>query len=501
VPKPKTKRFVALARVSSREQEREGFSLDVQESALRAYADREGGEIVELFRIAETASKKDERTTFKQLIAYLKKNSSTLDGVLFYKVDRAARNLYDYVELERIEEEYGVRVIYVSQPTENSPAGRLQRRILANMASFYTEQQSLDVREGIERRVQSGLPPSKPSFGYKNVRIDGRSLVQIDPADGPKVRRIFSLFAFGNHTLDSLVEALKTEGIEYRPGRPEFPRSTIYKFLRDRSYIGDVLFRGQWHPGTFEPLIDRTTWDRVQVLLGEKVYRSYELTYSGGLMHCAHCGSLITGESKSKMTLKGEAEYVYYRCTMYNKPGHPRFRWSERKLDKEMLRLFDQLLVRDEELGHWFSKSLREVVNGQQSDSTEKIKDMRRQVDAVRKQENELLNLRLLGEIEAETFVAKKTELRDREARLNLQIEACGRGTHETNDLALKAFELSQGLRQRWLASDYGEKRRYLEIVVLNFSLDAVSLVPEWRKPFDMLAKGLSIQSSRGDWI
>ena len=32
------KQFVALARVSSREQEREGFSLDVQEDALRAYA-------------------------------------------------------------------------------------------------------------------------------------------------------------------------------------------------------------------------------------------------------------------------------------------------------------------------------------------------------------------------------------------------------------------------------------------------------------------------------
>ena len=34
------KQFVALARVSSREQEREGFSLDVQETALKAYADK-----------------------------------------------------------------------------------------------------------------------------------------------------------------------------------------------------------------------------------------------------------------------------------------------------------------------------------------------------------------------------------------------------------------------------------------------------------------------------
>lgn len=306
-------RFVGSVRVSSREQEREGFSLDVQEDALLRSAEREGGEIVKMFRVAETASKAEERKSFKELLAYVKKHAADLDGVLFYKVDRAARNLYDYVELERLEEEHGVPVFYVSQPTENSPAGRLQRRILANMASFYTEQQSLDVREGIERRVDNGLPPSKPSFGYRNVRIDGRGLVEIDPVDGPKVRRIFDLFAYGNHTLDSLIEALADEGIEYRPSRTKFPRSTIHKMLRDRTYIGEVLFRGQWHPGKFDALIERPTFDRVQVLLGEKVYRSYELTYSGGLIQCGHagCQGAITGESKTKLTKSGPKDYVH----------------------------------------------------------------------------------------------------------------------------------------------------------------------------------------------
>ena len=56
---------MALARVSSREQEREGFSLDVQVDALQRYAERAGGQIVKLYRIAETASKTDERKTFK----------------------------------------------------------------------------------------------------------------------------------------------------------------------------------------------------------------------------------------------------------------------------------------------------------------------------------------------------------------------------------------------------------------------------------------------------
>mgnify|MGYP002626301506 CR=1 FL=1 len=130
------KQFAALARVSSREQEREGFSLEVQEDGLRRYAAQAGGEIVKLFKIAETASKGEQRKTFRQLVAYAKKNAPFLDGLLFYKVDRAARNLFDYVELERLESEYDLPFISVSQPTENTPAGRMMRRSLTNLARF-----------------------------------------------------------------------------------------------------------------------------------------------------------------------------------------------------------------------------------------------------------------------------------------------------------------------------------------------------------------------------
>lgn len=253
------KNYLALARVSSREQQREGFSLDVQEEALRRYADRVGGTIVKLFRIAETASKRDERRTFRELLTYAKKNADELDGLLFYKVDRAARNLFDYVELERLESEHGLEFISVSQPTENTPAGRMQRRMLASMASFYTEQQSLDVRDGLARRVKEGWFVGHAPYGYRNVRRDGRGVVAVDPANGPKVRRIFDSFAYHSLTLDMLVDRLAAEGVVYRDSVARFPRSTLHAILRDRAYIGEVEYQGQWYPGRHEPLVDRET--------------------------------------------------------------------------------------------------------------------------------------------------------------------------------------------------------------------------------------------------
>ena len=71
----------------------------------------------------------------------------------------------------------------------------------------------------------------------------------------------------------------------------------------------------------------------------------------------------------------------------------------------------------------------------------------------------------------------------------------------ETAEIAVKAFELSQTLTEKWLNADYRAKHQLLEIVCLNFSLEDVTLVPTIRKPFDVLAKGLVSENSRGDWI
>ena len=496
-----SKRFVALARVSSREQEREGFSLDVQVDALRFYAERNNGEIVKFFRIAETASKHDERKTFKELLAYAKANSHRLDGLLFYKVDRAARNLFDYVELERLESESGIQFISVSQPTENTPAGRMQRRVLASMASFYTEQQSLDVREGLARRVQSGLFVGKPPFGYRNIRINGRSIVEINPDSAAVVRRAFELYAHHNHTLDTLGDALVAEGVFYCPSMPKFPRSKLHTLLTDRAYIGEIRHKGQWHQGTHEPIVDRATWDRVQKLLGQGRYRSHQMTYASELIECGHCGCPITGELKTKKTKSGDREYTYYRCTKYHKGLHPRTRLTEGELDAQMLALFDKLRVEDAEFRDTFREQLRKATNWDLDGSIERDVELQGRRNQIIHQQKQLLNLRLLEEVDADTFAAKAQELRDEEAALRLQIEGTSRNRHEIIDTAIKAFELSQNLRAKWFAADWVAKRRILEIVCLNWKLDGVSLVPEWRKPFDLLAEGLQMKDSRDGGI
>jgi site-specific DNA recombinase len=259
---PEAKGYIALARVSSREQAREGFSLDVQEAALNAYAQRRGGQIIQLFRVAETASKSDERKTFKQMRAYVRTHAGSVQGILVYKIDRAARNMFDYVELERLESVHDIPLIAISQPTENTPAGRMQRRMLASMASFFTEQQSLDVREGLAKRAQAGLFVGMTPYGYRNHRENGRSIVVVEPREADNVRRIFELYAHHHLTIDGVIERLHSEGITYTPANPNWTRSKVHVILRDRAYIGEIKYQGQWHPGIHEPIVQRGVWQR-----------------------------------------------------------------------------------------------------------------------------------------------------------------------------------------------------------------------------------------------
>ena len=57
---------VILARVSSKGQEDEGYSLDSQIKLLKNYAESKELWVAETFKITETASKSSQRKIFKQ---------------------------------------------------------------------------------------------------------------------------------------------------------------------------------------------------------------------------------------------------------------------------------------------------------------------------------------------------------------------------------------------------------------------------------------------------
>ena len=81
---------VLYARVSTKEQEQEGFSIPAQLKLLREYAERKNLQIVREFTDAETA-KQNGREAFNEMLAFLKANPQ-VRYLLCEKTDRLSRN-------------------------------------------------------------------------------------------------------------------------------------------------------------------------------------------------------------------------------------------------------------------------------------------------------------------------------------------------------------------------------------------------------------------------
>src|SRR5688572_2295410 len=91
---PKAK-AVILARVSSKSQEDEGYSLDSQVKLLHLYCENKDLFVAKTFKITESASKSSQRRTFKEAMKYIEDHK--IKHLIIEKVDRHVRNLNDAV--------------------------------------------------------------------------------------------------------------------------------------------------------------------------------------------------------------------------------------------------------------------------------------------------------------------------------------------------------------------------------------------------------------------
>lgn len=90
---------ILWARVSTKEQAEEGYSLDAQIKLLRDYADKNTLKIVKEFIVPESASGRQERKEFKKMLDYLE-NHQSIRHLICEKVDRITRNFKDASKLD-----------------------------------------------------------------------------------------------------------------------------------------------------------------------------------------------------------------------------------------------------------------------------------------------------------------------------------------------------------------------------------------------------------------
>src|SRR5215213_10598084 len=99
--RPPAKTAVLYARVSSKDQERDGFSIPAQTKLLREYARQQRLTILQEFVDVETA-KQAGRSGFGEMLAFLKANPACRT-ILVEKTDRLYRNIKDWITVDELE--------------------------------------------------------------------------------------------------------------------------------------------------------------------------------------------------------------------------------------------------------------------------------------------------------------------------------------------------------------------------------------------------------------
>ena len=171
---------------------------------------------------------------------------------------------------------------------------------------------------GMERKTAKGgwcgdaLP-----YGY-NVDKDSDFLT-VNEHQAPLVTRIFDLYTRRRLGARAIANWLNEHGHRTKAGRP-WSHVAVLTVLRNRSYLGEVYFRGTFHPAPHPALVDADTFDKAQQILGDRSeHVSHRASNSseyllGGLVTCNACGKRFLGNADHGRN----GRHRYYTCFSRN---------------------------------------------------------------------------------------------------------------------------------------------------------------------------------------
>ena len=494
LPDPSLKQAVLYARVSSKEQEKEGYSIPAQLKLLKDYAAAQGFAVSQEYVDVETA-KATGRAAFGEMVAWLKAHPS-VRLLLVEKTDRLYRNLKDWVTIDELEIEIHFPKEGVVLSRDSRSSEKFMHGIKVLMAKNYIDNLSEEARKGQQEKAEQGIWPTKTPLGYRNVPgPDGKRIIAVDPEVAPMVAKLFDWYATGGLSLKDVARKAAAEGFCYPRSGNRLPVSTIQTILRNRLYTGWFEWNGKLHEGRHEAVVSPELWERVQgVLDGRHASKHRRMTHDfafSGLISCARCGCSVVGEIKKQ-------KYIYYHCTGYadkcqGKPSACRSKYvREEVLEQQFTQLLGRLHF-DEEVLEWVRDALHASHRDERRDHEEAIKRLQAEYDRLQRRIDAMYIDKLDGKIGGDFFDSMAGQWREEQSRCLRDIERHQEAEQSYMDEGVRILELARNARALFERQPAREKRRLLNFVLSNCSWKDGEVLATFRQPFDLLAETTTI--------
>ena len=433
-------RTVILARVSSKSQEDEGYSLDSQLKLLHGYCEYKGLSVVKVFKIAETASKQQSRKVFQELLEFIKK--AHVYHLAVEKTDRLTRNFKDAVAIEDWLDKDANRMLHAVkeniQLTKDSKSdAKFMWNIHLAVAKKYTDNLREEAMKGWAEKLAQGWLPSTPPPGYMTITQGGKRVHVPDPQTAPIMRQMFKRYLESAETILSITDAMREVGIRTRFGRP-FAKSHVQKILNNPFYIGINRFNGNDHPGAQEHLITRELFEKVQYKMHKgrpPVLKQHNPVFKN-LIRCRGCGGIVTWQLQ-----KG---HYYGACQRTSEQCKGRKLLREDRLEEIVKAMLEQLVAPSGRILEWTANAAR-AKQREGVERTEKFRNsIQAQVHRIKRMDEALYDDKLSGEIASEKYTAKHREFMAQKAELESKLDGLDDSLGLRLEQRLVLLELSQ---------------------------------------------------------
>ena len=335
-----THRRVAIYLRRSTDEDNQPYSLEAQETKLRAFVQSQPGDwqIVKVYSDDASGASTDRDELQKMLRAA---RAGLFDTVLVYRVDRFSRRLRDLVGLLDELADMGVVFRSATEPFDTStPVGRMLVQMLGVFAEFEREVIIDRVINGMERKAEKGLwnGGARP-LGYVVDKATQRLV--IDQAEATTVRLIFDSYTKDRLGTQSIATMLNSRGLRTRLGKP-WSQHTVEHIITNRVYIGEKRFGdiavADAHPAIIQP----DQFDLAQRILGKRSAdigqraanpSEYELT---GRIRCPQCGRRYVGAAAHGRNNRYRYYVCWSRARYGTQAGCDNHRFNADELEKAM---------------------------------------------------------------------------------------------------------------------------------------------------------------------
>ena len=336
------KNVVAYCRVST-DHDDQVNSLESQKRFFNDYIkNNPEWNLVEIYAdegISGTNTKK--RASFNKMIADAE--LGLIDLVLTKEISRFARNTLDSIFYTRKLKQLGVGVIFMNDNINTlDPDAELRLTIMSSIAQEESRKTSDRVKWGQKRRMEQGVVFGRNILGYHLEN----GVLTVNEEEAKTIRLIFHMYLNENMGATTIAKKLESMGIKTKNGNDSWSLINVYRILRNEKFVGDLLQKKTYTPDYLshekkynrgeeeyvylkdhhEAIIDRDTFDRVQIELQRRTTQTEEQKHRhsnrypfSGKIVCGDCNTIYVSRKRKR---KDGTTRKYWACGQKVKYGN-----------------------------------------------------------------------------------------------------------------------------------------------------------------------------------